>query len=123
MGYNTANTSPHKKTEAELENNSYTKEHEPPDELHHDAKDTLFAWTDDGKGVWTLPTTKANFERFENITRSRPYLGHDTRSHCDIMRLAGAQFFADWRDSDRARAAKEAGQRAVEEVNEARDYP
>lgn len=31
------------------------------------------------------------------------------------MRLAGAEFFADWRDSDRARSAKEDGARFAEE--------
>ena len=115
----------HNKTKVELKDlaNTYAKKHGPPDDSHYDgAKNTLFGWTEDGKGVWILPTTKANFERFEDIARSRPDLGHDTHSHCEIMRLAGAEFFADWRDSDRARAAKEAGPRAIEEDNRAREH-
>jgi hypothetical protein len=115
----------HEKTKAELEDlvNTSAKKHGPPDESHYDgAKNTLFSWTDDGKGVWILPTTKANFERFEDIAKSRPDLGHDTHSHCEIMRLAGAEFFADWRDSDRARAVKEAAPRAIEEENGAQDH-
>jgi hypothetical protein len=107
------------KTKAELEDivNNYTKKYGPPDESQYDgANNTLFGWPEDGKGVWVLPTTKANFERFEEIARLRTDLGHDTRAHCEIMRLAGAQYFADWRDSDRARAVKEEeSQRAIEE--------
>ncbi|KAE9378605.1 hypothetical protein N431DRAFT_553041 [Stipitochalara longipes BDJ] len=101
-----------KKTKAELEDliETYTKKHGPPDESHYDgAKNTLFGWTEDGKSVWILPTTKANFERFEDIARSRPDLGHDAHSHNEIMRLAGAEFFADWRDSDRVREVKSQG--------------
>lgn len=115
----------HKKTKAELEDlvNTFAEKHGPPDESHYDGtKNTLFGWMEDGKGVWILPATKANFERFEEIARSRPDLGHDTRSHCEIMRLAGAEFFADWRDSDRARVVKEAEPRAIEEDNRARDH-
>ncbi|KAI9741591.1 MAG: hypothetical protein M1818_004398 [Claussenomyces sp. TS43310] len=99
-----------KKTKAELEDlvNAYAKKHGPPKSHYDGAKNTLFGWTEDGKGVWVLPTTKANFERFEGIARSRSDLGHDAHSHREIMRLAGAEFFADWRDSDRARAVKEA---------------
>lgn len=100
-----------KKTKSELEDivNTYAKKHDPADESDYDgAKNTLFGWTEDGKGVWILPATKANFERFEDIARSRPDLGHDMHSHCEIMRLTGAEFFADWRDSDRARAVKQA---------------
>lgn len=101
---------------------SYAKKHGPPETHHDGTKNTLFGWPEDGKSVWVLPTTKANFERFEEIARSRPDLGHDNRAHCEIMRLAGALFFADWRDSDRARAVmEEEGQRVVED-NEARDY-
>lgn len=94
----------------------------PPHEHYDGANNTLFGWMEDGKGVWVLPSTKANFERFEEIARSRPDLGHDIVSHCEIMRLAGAEFFADWRDSDRARLAKEAEPRAMEEDNVARDH-
>lgn len=102
---------------------SYAKKHGPPETRHDGTKNTLFGWPEDGKGVWVLPTTKANFERFEEIARSRPDLGHYNRAHCEIMRLAGAQFFADWRDSDRARAVKEEeSQRGVEEGNVARDH-
>jgi hypothetical protein len=39
------------------------------------------------------------------------------------MRLAGAEFFADWRDSDRARVVKEEEPGAIEEDNGAQDYP
>jgi len=103
--------------------NNLTKKYGPPVENYDRAKNTLFGWTEDGKGVWILPTTKTNFERFEEIARSRPDLGHDNHSHCEIMKLAGAEFFADWRDSDRARALKEAEPRVMEEENGARDHP
>jgi len=115
----------HKKTKAELEDlvNAYAQKHGPPDQSRYEgAKNTLFGWTEDGKGVWILPTTKTNFERFEDIARSRPDLGHDTHSHCELMRLAGAEFFADWRDSDRARAVKEAEPRVGRGDNGARDH-
>lgn len=111
------------KTDANLEDlaNTYIKKHGPPDDSHYDgAKHTLFGWAADGKGVWVLPSTKANFESFEYIARPRPDLGHDTHSHCEIMRLAGAEFFADWRDSDRARAVKEAEPKAMQEGGTAR---
>jgi hypothetical protein len=129
MNHNTTTTTKvpadlHKKTEAELLDlvNAYTKKHGPPETHYDGAKNTLFGWTEDGKGVWILPLTKANFERFEDIARSRPDLGHNNYSHCEIMRLAGAEFFADWRDSDRAREAEEQGPRAIEEDNGARDH-
>jgi hypothetical protein len=110
-------------TKAELLDlvNNHAKEYGPPVENYDGAKNTLFGWPEDGKGVWILPATKANFERFEEIARLRPDLGHSTHSHCEIMRLAGAEFFADWRDSDRARAVKEADSRATEEDSVARD--
>jgi hypothetical protein len=112
------------KTKAELLDlvNNHDKKYGPPVEHYDGAKNTLFGWAEDGKGVWILPATKANFERFEDIARSRPDLGHDTHSHCEIMKLAGAEFFADWRDSDRARAVKEADPRVMTEDNGARDH-
>jgi len=72
-----------------------------------------------GKGVWVLPLTKASFELFEEKARCRPDRGHDSQlSHNEIMKAAGAEFYADWRDSDRARAAKtlESGPRESESV-------
>lgn len=113
MSQNATNKLPdtfNKKSKIGLEDllNNYTKKHGPPDESYDGTKNTLFGWTEDGQGVWILPATKANFERFEDIARSRPDLGHDMHSHCEIMRLAGAEFFADWRDSDRARALQKA---------------
>jgi hypothetical protein len=108
------------KTELKQLVNAYTKNHGPPDESHYDgAKNVLFGWTEDGNGVWILPKTKVNFERFEEIARSRPDLGHDIQSHIEIMRLAGAEFFADWRNSDKARAVKETESRVVKEDNHA----
>lgn len=115
----------HNKAKAELLElvNTYAKKHGPPDESHYDGtKNTLFGWPEDGNGVWILPATRANFERFEDIARSRPDLGHDMHAHCEIMRLAGAEFFVDWRDSDRARAVKEVEPSAMEEENAARDH-
>ncbi|KAI1347104.1 hypothetical protein F5Y01DRAFT_296087 [Xylaria sp. FL0043] len=108
------------KTKAELLEliNAYAKKHGPPAESYDGAKNTLFGWTDDGEGVWVLAASRANFERFEEIARSRPDLGQ-----CELMELAGAEFFADWRDSDRARAMKEGEQRAMEENNGARGRP
>ncbi|OIW23941.1 hypothetical protein CONLIGDRAFT_686157 [Coniochaeta ligniaria NRRL 30616] len=73
----------------------------PPVESY-DQKNTYFGWTDDGKGVWCLPGSKANLDRLEDLWRMHPGLGQ-----CEIMRLARAEFFADWRDSDRARSVKE----------------
>lgn len=92
------------KTQAELLDlvNAYAEKHGPPAESDDGAKNTLFGWTDDGKGVWVLPANRANFKRFEDIAKSRPLLGQ-----CEIIELAGGEFFADWRDSDRARAMKE----------------
>lgn len=94
----------HHKTKGELLNlvSAHAKKHGPPAESSDGSKNTLFGWADDGKGVWVLPASKANFDRFEDIARSRPGLGQ-----CEIMELAGATFFADWRDSERARATKE----------------
>lgn len=105
MNQNTSTINPQNMSKAELMEfaNRYTKNH-PPEPVYNGAKNTLFGWTEDGKSVWVLPATKANFERFEDIAKSRPDLGHDVRSHCEIMMLAGAQFFTNWRDSDRARA-------------------
>jgi hypothetical protein len=82
---------------------SYIKQHGPPTDSYDGEKNTLFGWTDDGKGVWILPASKANFGHFEDIAKTNPGLGQ-----CELLRLAGAKFFADWRLSDRARAAKEA---------------
>ena len=115
------------KTKAELLElaDAWTKKHGPPQPSYNGAKNTLYGWTEDGKGVWILPMSKANSDRFDHIARSRPDLGHDGDSHRELMRLAGAEFFADWRDSDRARAAKEATPmvaRAMEEDNVARDH-
>ena len=106
------------KTQAELLDlvNAYAEKHGPPAESYDGEKNTLFGWTDDGKGVWVLPANQANFKRFEDIAESRPRLGQ-----CEIMELAGAEFFADWRDSDRARAAKEVRREATDEDNGARD--
>jgi hypothetical protein len=60
------------------------------------------------KGVWVLPASKENFERFEEIAKLKPNMGHDSNEvHCEIMKEAGAEFFKDWRDSDRARGVKE----------------
>ncbi|KAI0398672.1 hypothetical protein F4802DRAFT_194248 [Xylaria palmicola] len=105
------------KTQAELLDlvNAYAKKHGPPIEAYDGALNTLFGWADDGKGVWVLPANKANFKLFEDIARSQPDL-----SHCEIMELARAEFFADWRDSDRARAVKEAEPQATGEGNRAR---
>jgi hypothetical protein len=102
----------HKKTQAELLDlvNDYATKHGPPAASYDGAKNTLFGWTDDGKGVWVLPATKANFKRFEDIAASRPGLGQ-----CEIMESADTEYFADWRDSDRARAAKEARPQAMGE--------
>jgi hypothetical protein len=80
----------------------------PPPIESCSAKDTLFGWADDGKGVWVLPASKENFERFEEIAKLKPNMGHDSNEvHCEIMKEAGAEFFKDWRDSDRARGVKE----------------
>ncbi|KAK3938312.1 hypothetical protein QBC46DRAFT_451274 [Diplogelasinospora grovesii] len=98
--------------------NAHTKMHGPPVSSYDGAKNTLFGWTDDGKGVWVLPSSKANFQRFEDVARSHPGLGQ-----CEILRLAGAEFFADWRDSDRARAVKKEGPKAMEENDGACDHP
>ena len=47
----------HEKTKAHLEdvvNTQYSKKHRVPVESHHDgAKNTLFGWTDDDKGILT----------------------------------------------------------------------
>jgi hypothetical protein len=88
---------------------AHTEKNGPPVESY-DEKNTYFGWTDDGKGVWCLPGSKANLDRLEDLWRMHPGLGQ-----CEIMRLAGAEFFADWRDSDRARAVKEDGARFAEE--------
>jgi len=108
----------HNKTQAELLElvSAYAEKHGPPAESYDGSKNTLFGWTDDGKSVWVLAANQANFKRFEDIAGSRPHLGQ-----CEIMELAGAEFFADWRDSDRARAAKEARPQATDEDNGARD--
>lgn len=96
--------------------NNLSQERGPPVEEHNGEKNTLYGWTEDGKGVWVLPMSKTNFHRFEEIAKTFPNMGHDSmEAHCEIMRLAGAEFFADWRDSDRARGAKE----PVEEVEDA----
>jgi hypothetical protein len=121
MNDNTTTEVPNRcnKTQTELLDlvNAYAKKHGPPAETYDGAKNTLFGWTDDGKGVWVLPASQANFKRFEGVAGSRPGLGQ-----CEIMELAGAEFFADWRDSDRARAAKEAGRPlAPDEGDGARD--
>ncbi|KAI0964995.1 hypothetical protein F4678DRAFT_454329 [Xylaria arbuscula] len=102
------------KSQAELLEivNAYAKKHGPPSESYDGVKNTLFGWTDDGKGVWVLHANQANVKRFEDIAKSRPSL-----SHCGIMELAGADFFADWRDSDRARAIKAAEPRATDDDN------
>ena len=107
----------HDKTQAELLDlvNAYAKKHGPPTDSYDGAKNTLFGWTDDGKGVWVLPANQANFKCFEDIAASRPRLGQ-----CEIMELAGAEFFADWRDSDRARVVKEREPQAKDEDNGAR---
>lgn len=106
------------KTQAELLDlvNAYAKKHGPLVESHDGAKNTLFGRTDDGKGVWVLPANQANFKRFEDIAASRPGIGQ-----CGIMELAGAEFFADWKDSDRVRAAKQARPQATDEDNGARN--
>ncbi|KAK1760959.1 hypothetical protein QBC47DRAFT_368698 [Echria macrotheca] len=80
--------------------NAHTKKNGPPVPSYSE-KNTLLGWTDDGKGVWVLPVSKANFDRFEDVARTHPGLGQ-----CEILKLAGADFFADWRDSDRATAVK-----------------
>ena len=98
--------------------NAHIRKHGPPVESYDGAKNTLFGWTDDGKGVWVLPSSNANFQRFEDVARSHPGL-----EQCEILRLAGADFFADWRDSDRARVAKEHGRKAMEENDGASDRP
>jgi len=100
------------KTKAELKDlvNAYTEKHGPPKESYDGAKNTIFGRTEDGKGVWVLPASKANVERFEDIARSQPDLGHGMQAHCELLKLAGAEFFADWRDSDRVREAKESVQ-------------
>jgi hypothetical protein len=70
----TEETDVQKQTKAELKQlvNTYSKKHRPPGESHYDgAKNMLFGWTEDGKGVWILPKTKVNFERFEEIAISR----------------------------------------------------
>lgn len=108
-----------KMTKAKLENivNICIKKHVLLKE-HYNAKDTLFGWTEDGQGVWILTKAEGHCERFEEIPRTRPDLGHDSHSHNEIMRLAGAEFFADWRDSYRARLVKEDQSGVVEEVEE-----
>lgn len=109
------------KTEAELNEiaNNITKKYGPPKE-YYSAKNTHFGWTDDGKGVWILPMTKVNSDRFEEIARTFSNLGHDDlHAHNEIMKLAGAEFFADWRDSAEARAVKEIQACVREEDNEA----
>lgn len=107
------------KTQAELLDivNAYAKKHGPSAETYDGTKNTLFGWTDDGKGVWVLPSNQANFRRFEDIAREQPRLGQ-----CEIMELAGADFFADWRDSDRARAVKEARPQANDEDNRSQGH-
>ncbi|KAI1327594.1 hypothetical protein F5Y16DRAFT_188388 [Xylariaceae sp. FL0255] len=77
------------KTEAKLKEiaDAHTGKHAPLVE-YYDARGTLFGWTDDGKGVWVLPLTKANFDRFEDIARLQPRLGQ-----CELLELAGAAFF------------------------------
>ncbi|KAI1272347.1 hypothetical protein F5Y07DRAFT_380205 [Xylaria sp. FL0933] len=90
----------------------------PPAKSYDGAKNTLFGWTDDGEGVWVLDATKTNYKRFEEIARSRPGLGQ-----CELMELAGAEFLADWRGSDRARAMKEGEQGAMGEDNGVQDHP
>lgn len=97
---------------------AHTKKHGPPVGSYDGAKNTIFGWSDDGKGVWVLPSSKANFERFEDVARSQPGLGQ-----CELLKLAGAEFFADWRDSDRARAARQEGLEATDENDGASDHP
>jgi len=66
-------------------------------------RNTLFGWeAEDGTGevVWVLPASKAKFDRFADVARSTPGLGQ-----CKLRRLAGTEFFAGWRESDRAREA------------------
>ncbi|KAI1313130.1 hypothetical protein F5Y03DRAFT_338127 [Xylaria venustula] len=108
------------KSQAELLDivNAYSKKHGPPAESYDGAKNTLFGWADDGKGVWVLHANQANFKRFEDIAKSRPGLGQ-----CEIMELAGAEFFADWRDSDRARAIKRTEPQVTDGDNRARNHP
>lgn len=100
------------KTELNALVNSYMREHGPPKESYDGDKNTLYGWTDDGNGVWVLPASKPNLDWFGEVAKSHPDLGQ-----CELMRLAGAEFFADWKDSDRARAAKSHGQK-VEEMPE-----
>lgn len=65
-------------------------------------------------------------DRLEDLWRIHPGLGQ-----CEIMRLAGAEFFADWKDSDRARSVKEdrgsfaeeQGSKVMEENGRACDHP
>lgn len=82
---------------------AHTAKYGPPAEIY-DSKNSLFGWTEDGKGVWVLSLSEVNSQRFEDIAKLHPRLGQG-----ELLRLAGADFFADWRDSDRARLAKEQG--------------
>jgi hypothetical protein len=68
---------------------AHTQDHGPPITSYDGANNTIFGWTDDGKSVWVLPGSKANFQRFEDVARFHAGLGQ-----CEILRLAGAEFFA-----------------------------
>lgn len=51
---------------------AHTAEHGPPQPAFDGLKNTLFGWTDDGKGVWVFPASKANFDRFEHVAKAQP---------------------------------------------------
>ena len=88
---------------------AHAEKNGPPVESYEE-KNTYFGWTDDGKGFWCLPGSRVNLNRLEVLWRMHPGLGR-----CEIMKLAGAEFSTDWRDSDRARSVKEDGARFAEE--------
>jgi hypothetical protein len=54
---------------------AYTKRYGPLVESYNDAKNTPLGWTDDGNGVWVLPGSRANLDRFDDVRRSHPSLG------------------------------------------------
>lgn len=41
----------------------------------YDEKNTYFGWTDDGKGAWCLPGSKANLDRLEDLLENAPRPG------------------------------------------------
>ncbi|RKU41798.1 hypothetical protein DL546_001684 [Coniochaeta pulveracea] len=64
---------------------AHTAKYGPPAEIY-DSKNSLFGWTEDGKGVWVLSLSEVNSQRFEDIAKLHPRLGQG-----ELLRLAKEQ--------------------------------